>query len=170
MKALLIGLAVLAFAGVARADSDGMAESPYVAPEAVVMVPLQRASNEDVAPMRADLDGAEAALGPFLAAHGAELKNRTAWEAAVRKMIAITEQLYTHKLERAQRALICDAVSERADLVTEMRQEQSNPSGFVDKVLLHELGYGIQVRDRQIAAAKVEYRKMTHKAFDGVCK
>jgi len=58
---------------------------------------------------------------------------------------------------------VCLDVQKREADVRDMSRERANPSGYVDKVLLHSLGEDIQEIDARLPASKAAYAAIAHK-------
>lgn len=60
---------------------------------------------------------------------------------------------------------------DRRDVQKRINEERANPGGGVDLALLHDLGQRMQADDAAIAQEKVEYARLTKKAFaESSCK
>lgn len=60
---------------------------------------------------------------------------------------------------------LCQLIEERKGFIADMAKERANPSGYVNKTYLHELGATIQDHEERIARAKKEYAQITRKNF-----
>ncbi len=63
-------------------------------------------------------------------------------------------------------APLCEAIKNKRLYQQDMAKEQANPSGFVNKVFLHDLGAEIQLCDENIAMFRKDYREQMHRAFN----
>lgn len=74
-------------------------------------------------------------------------------------------------MRKRDEPVVCSILEERKALVQEMRDERRNPSGFVNKRVLYELGKDIQAVDERITLAKQSFAKIHKSAFSpAVCK
>jgi hypothetical protein len=65
---------------------------------------------------------------------------------------------------------LCQAISDRRSAGQSMARERSNPSGYVDRRVLYDLGQRIQGDDDTIQDLKAKYVALMHKAFnDAAC-
>ena len=60
---------------------------------------------------------------------------------------------------------ICKLIAERADAVRSMARERQNPSGYVDKAVLHDLGSDIQRDDEELRKLKGDFVATAHHPF-----
>jgi hypothetical protein len=62
---------------------------------------------------------------------------------------------------------MCQADQERESALADMAHERANPSGYVNKVLLHDLGATVQAAQEQLAAMLPSYVKVRHHPWRG---
>ena len=62
---------------------------------------------------------------------------------------------------------MCEADQAREAALAGMARERANPSGYVNKVFLHDQGAIIQNSQDQIAALAPAYAKVRHHAWRG---
>lgn len=60
---------------------------------------------------------------------------------------------------------LCEALDWRRTTVQAMARERANPSGYVDRVKLHDLGEDLQSLDDQIKELQAQFQATTHRAF-----
>jgi hypothetical protein len=66
---------------------------------------------------------------------------------------------------------ICEAYESLSLTQKLMQTERANPSGYVNKVYLHELGAESQIHSEDIRVLSTQYQKLTHKQFSkSLCK
>jgi hypothetical protein len=62
---------------------------------------------------------------------------------------------------------MCELDQRREQAIAYMAHEQANPSGYVDRVLLHQLGADIQSYREQLASYMPQFLKVRHRAWRG---
>ena len=62
---------------------------------------------------------------------------------------------------------MCRADQDREAALADMAHERANPSGYVDKVLLHDRGAAVQTAQEQLAAMSPAYVKVRHHPWRG---
>lgn len=89
------------------------------------------------------------------------------WSAAVAKQVSEEKacRASTECMANRLAAPICETIERRKGLAQAIAQENANPSGYVNKTLLHDLGTGIQNADAELADLKKDFRATTKKDF-----
>lgn len=176
-----------------RAVTECLGSRPQVLQGLLIPQPLATAADRTAAQMLADGAAANVndaldkirqcdpalttTLEPQVQAWRTQLAKDVADDEACRSTPACMKQRRedTAKAER-QRQLVevvpdlCQAVADRRVMIAEMARERANPSGIVDRQLLHDDGARLQSDNEQVTDLTAHYIAITHKPFsETVC-
>jgi hypothetical protein len=86
------------------------------------------------------------------------------WEGAIsaEQTCRATPQCLADRLAKP----LCEAIDLKKDAQAGIVRERKNPSGYVDKRLLHDLGENVQTQDDAIRDLRAKYTALAHKPFN----
>jgi hypothetical protein len=157
----------------ARPLSHERALKGKAALEATIKAPLDPATLVRQETVEAAGDNARAGASILhcneAALSGSELADAQALEARATKWADAADRVIAAEQDVRERVVsyVCQSDLLLEQNRAEMVHERANPSGYVDKGLLHKIGSDIQYYQEQLATLAPQYQAVRHHAFAG---